>query len=243
MEENKIKQLQKLIDEAKRIVFFGGAGVSTESGIPDFRSAQGIYHHDFPYIPEEVVSHHFFFTHTEAFYKFYKEKMIFPHAEPNACHLALAKLEKAGKLLAIITQNIDGLHQKAGSKKVLELHGTVHRNYCLTCHQEYDVNKILEPGIPRCACGGLIKPNVVLYEEQLDQDVLRESIIALQTADLLIIGGTSLVVYPAAGLIHYYPSNRPLVLINKGLTGKEGLADLVINEPIGEVFKQIKISP
>ncbi|MGI6713962.1 MAG: NAD-dependent protein deacylase [Bacilli bacterium] len=243
MEKEKLVTLQEMIDQAARIVFFGGAGVSTESGIPDFRSAQGIYNTNFPYTAEEVVSHHFFFQNPDKFYEFYKEKMIFPDAKPNACHIRLAELEQAGKLTAIITQNIDGLHQKAGSSNVLELHGTVHRNFCLKCHKQYDVNKILESGTPHCSCGGLIKPDVVLYGEQLDQDVLKESIIALQTADLLIIGGTSLLVYPAAGLISYFPPSRPIVLINKGTTGKEGLATLVINEPIGEVFKEIKISP
>lgn len=233
----KISQLQEIIDSSDNIVFFGGAGVSTESGIPDFRSADGIYSKS----PEELVSHTYYMKHTEEFFEFYKENLIFKDAEPNPAHYKLSELEKIGKLKAVITQNIDGLHQKAGSKNVLELHGSVHRNFCQVCGESYDVDYILESdGIPRCVCGGIIKPDVVLYEEPLNNAVLNFSINYIQNAETLIIGGTSLVVYPAAGLINYF-SGKNLVLINKSQTPYDDLATLVINDAIGEVFSKIDV--
>ena len=202
---NKREELQKMIDESNNIVFFGGAGVSTESNIPDFRSADGLYQEKYVYPPEQVVSHTFFMRKTELFYEFYKEKMMFLDAKPNKAHLKLAELEEAGKLKAVITQNIDGLHQMAGSKNVLELHGSIHRNYCMKCGKFYDAKYVKDAdGIPKCDCGGTLKPDVVLYEEGLDNATIQKSIRAIQEADMLIIGGTSLVVYPAAGLIDYF---------------------------------------
>ena len=240
MYEKEIEQLQAMIDESNRIVFFGGAGVSTESNIPDFRSATGIYHQKYKYSPEQVVSHSFFMKYPEAFYEFYKEKMMILDAKPNAAHLKLAELEQAGKLKAVVTQNIDGLHQAAGSKNVLELHGSVHRNYCRKCGKEFDAEYILNSkGVPVCdSCGGQIKPDVVLYEEGLNQQTLEDAVYYISHADMLIIGGTSLAVYPAAGLIDYYRGNK-LVLINKSATPYDNKAALVIAENIGEVFKKI----
>lgn len=236
MYEEEAAKLQKIIDDSERIVFFGGAGVSTESGIPDFRSADGIYHQKYRYSPEEIVSHSFFVRDTEAFYEFYKSKMMFLDAKPNAAHEKLAQLEKAGKLLAVITQNIDGLHQAAGSKEVYEIHGSILRNYCQRCGKFYDAAYVKNaPGVPRCECGGVIKPDVVLYEEGLDQDVIRQSVYAIANADTLIIGGTSLAVYPAASFIDYF-RGRHLVVINKGATAREVGAELVIAAPIGEVL-------
>ena len=238
---NQIEALQKMIDESKRIVFFGGAGVSTESNIPDFRSADGLYQERYHYPPEQVVSHTFFMKKTELFYDFYKNKMMFLDAKPNKAHLQLAKLEQMGKLSAVITQNIDGLHQMAGSQKVLELHGSIHRNYCMKCGRFYDAKYVKEShGIPRCDCGGMIKPDVVLYEEGLDDAVIREAVREIREADMLIIGGTSLVVYPAAGFVDYF-HGKHLVVLNKSATSKDAFADLCIQEPIGEVLGSIMI--
>ena len=240
---SKINQLQEIINSSDNIVFFGGAGVSTESGIPDFRSESGIFKSLKKYgaSPEQLVSHSYYIDHTEEFYNYYKENLVFTDAEPNPAHIKLAELEKAGKLKAVITQNIDGLHQKAGSKKVLELHGSIHRNYCQICNKEYGLDYIMEKdGIPRCECGGIIKPDVVLYEEPLNDFVLNTAVHYISDADTLIIGGTSLVVYPAAGLINYFNGSR-LVLINKSQTPYDSLATLVINEAIGETLSQIKI--
>lgn len=239
MYEAEIAKLQEIIDDSENIVFFGGAGVSTESGIPDFRSADGIYHQQYRYSPEQIVSHSFFVRNTEAFYEFYKDKMMFLEAKPNAAHLKLAQLEAEGKLKAVITQNIDGLHQAAGSKTVWELHGSIHRNYCQKCGKFYDASYVkYADGVPRCECGGLIKPDVVLYEEGLDSGVIDHSIRAIREADTLIIGGTSLVVYPAAGFIDYF-HGKHLVVINKSATAKEVRAELTIAAPIGEVMKGI----
>jgi len=238
---DKLKTLQTWIDESSRIVFFGGAGVSTESGIPDFRSVDGLYHQQYAYPPEEILSRTFFDRNPEEFYRFYRNKMLCPHAKPNAAHLKLAELEKAGKLRSVVTQNIDGLHTFAGSKRVWELHGSVHRNRCMSCDRPYDMERIRQSaGVPRCACGGIIKPDVVLYEESLDGYVMDQALRDIQSADMLIIGGTSLAVYPAAGLIRYYRGNR-LVLINKSETPYDSYADLVLNESIGEVLGQVKI--
>lgn len=240
MYEAETARLQEIIDDSENIVFFGGAGVSTESGIPDFRSADGIYHQQYRYSPEQIVSHSFFMRNTEAFYEFYKEKMMFLEAKPNAAHLKLAQLEAEGKLKAVITQNIDGLHQAAGSKNVWELHGSIHRNYCRKCGKFYDASYVKNAdGVPRCECGGLIKPDVVLYEEGLDSGVIEHSIRAICEADTLIIGGTSLVVYPAAGFIDYF-RGKHLVVINKSATAKEVRAELTIVAPIGEVMKGLK---
>ena len=240
---DKIRQLQDMINESNRIVFFGGAGVSTESNIPDFRSADGLYKQKYRYSPEQIVSHSFFMQHTEEFYDFYKEKMMFLDAKPNKAHLKLAELEAAGKLTAVITQNIDGLHQAAGSKNVLELHGSIHRNYCMRCKKQYSARFVKESkGIPTCDCGGTIRPDVVLYEEGLDNQIIQKSIRAISEADMLIIGGTSLVVYPAAGFIDYF-HGKYLVLINKAETGRSVQADLVIREPIGQVMAQITCNP
>lgn len=229
--------LRQWIKESDNIVFFGGAGVSTESGIPDFRSQDGLYNQEYDYPPETIISHSFYERNPEEFYRFYKNKMIFTEAKPNAAHLALARLEKEGKLKAVITQNIDGLHQMAGSKEVLELHGSIHRNYCTRCGRYYGLEAVTRaPGVPRCDCGGIIKPDVVLYEEGLDQRTLQKAVYYIRHADVLIIGGTSLAVYPAAGLIDYYQGNK-LVLINKSATARDARADLVINEPIGQVFE------
>lgn len=234
-----LEQLQKMIDESNSIVFFGGAGVSTESGIPDFRSVDGLYHQKYDYPPETILSHTFYRQKTSEFYRFYRDKMLCLSAKPNAAHLKLAELEKAGKLKAVVTQNIDGLHQAADSKTVYELHGSVLRNYCESCGKFYDAQYILNSeDVPRCECGGFIKPDVVLYEEGLDNTVMTNAIRAIASADMLIIGGTSLVVYPAAGLIDYYKGNK-LVVINKAPTSRDNMADLVISGPIGEIFSQI----
>ena len=231
--------LKKWLDESSNIVFFGGAGVSTESHIPDFRSTDGLYNQQYDYPPETILSHSFYMRKPEEFYRFYRNKMLFPNAEPNRAHKALAKLEKMGKLKAVVTQNIDGLHQAAGSKTVYELHGSVLRNYCTKCHNFYDADFILAAkGIPLCPkCHGVIKPDVVLYEEGLDEDVITGAIQAISEADTLIIGGTSLVVYPAAGLIDYF-HGRHLVLINKSSTPADSKADLVINDSIDKVMRE-----
>ena len=231
-----LSTLTRWIEESRAIVFFGGAGVSTESGLKDFRSQDGLYHEKYDYPPETILSHSFFFSHTAEFYRFYRDKMLCLTAKPNAAHLALARLEQLGKLSAIVTQNIDGLHQAAGSKKVFELHGSVHRNHCLQCGKFYTAEDIeRSTGVPRCTCGGLIKPDVVLYEEGLDQKCLMGAIQAIAQADLLIVGGTSLTVYPAAGLLQYYGGNR-LVLINRDATPLDGQANLVFRDPIGQVL-------
>ena len=238
-----VNRLQKIIDEHENLVFFGGAGVSTESGIPDFRSVDGLYHQTYDYPPEQILSHSFFMRNPDYFFRFYQDKMLALDAKPNAAHRKLAELETAGKLKAVITQNIDGLHQLAGSKKVLELHGSVHRNYCMKCGAFYDAAYMkAAEGVPRCEkCGGIIKPDVVLYEESLDQRTLQESVQAISEAQVLIVGGTSLVVYPAAGLLHYFRGDC-LVVINKGATSADQSADLVINEPIGQVLDRIVVS-
>jgi len=237
--ENKIQKFKQLVEESDNIVFFGGAGVSTESGIPDFRSRDGLYNQEYKYPPEQILSHTFFIKNTEEFYKFYRKKMNSLKYEPNITHKKLAELEKEGKLKAIITQNIDGLHQKAGSKKVYELHGSVLRNYCMECNKFYDANYVFNSNkIPRCSCGGIIKPDVVLYEEGLNDDTLRKSIFAIQNADMLIVAGTSLTVQPASSLINYF-RGRNLVLINKDATQYDYIANLVINESLGKVFSEI----
>ena len=239
MYENEKTKLQKIIDDSTNIVFFGGAGVSTESGIPDFRSADGLYHQKYKYSPEQVVSHSFFMKYPEAFYEFYKNKMMCLDAKPNAAHNKLAELESSGKLKAVVTQNIDGLHQKAGSITVYELHGSIHRNYCMKCKKSYDAKYVKnQKGIPHCECGGMIKPDVVLYEEGLDGNVINAAIKAIASADTLIIGGTSLVVYPAAGFIDYF-QGKHLVVINKSETAKTLNAELSINAPIGEILSGI----
>lgn len=238
---DKVQELQRMIDESQRIVFFGGAGVSTESNIPDFRSSDGLYNETYQYPPEQVVSHTFFVQRTEMFYEFYKNKMMFLDAKPNAAHKKLAEMEQAGKLTAVITQNIDGLHQMAGSKHVWELHGSIHRNYCQRCGKFYDAAYVKESeGIPRCECGGIIKPDVVLYEEGLDGRTIQNSVQAISEADMLIIGGTSLVVYPAASFIDYF-HGKYLVVINKSATPRDSQADLCIQEPIGKVLGEIRI--
>lgn len=235
--EDKIQELKQLVSKSNNIVFFGGAGVSTESGIPDFRSKDGLYNQKYDYPPEEILSHTFFIKHTDEFYKFYKDKMNSLKYEPNITHIKLAQLEKNDKLKSIITQNIDGLHQKAGSKNVYELHGSVLRNYCIKCHKFYTAEYIFNNiGIPKCSCGGIIKPDVVLYEENLNETTLANSILAIKNADLLIVAGTSLTVYPASGLINYF-KGKNLVLINRDSTPFDNIADLVINESLGEVFK------
>ena len=235
-----LETLRTWINESDNIVFFGGAGVSTESGIPDFRSVDGLYHQQYDYPPETILSHTFFRRNTEEFYRFYRAKMLVLDAKPNAAHKKLAEWEQQGKLKAVVTQNIDGLHQTAGSKVVYELHGSVHRNYCQKCGAFYDARSLLEStGIPRCEkCGGLIKPDVVLYEEGLDQATINGAVHAISQADVLIIGGTSLTVYPAAGLIDYYNGNK-LVLINKSVTPMDSRADLLVQGPIGEIFSQL----
>lgn len=234
-----IRELKELIDGSNNIVFFGGAGVSTESGVPDFRSVDGLYNQEYDYPPETILSHTFYRRNPEEFFRFYRNKMLFPDVKPNAAHLALAKLEEMGKLKAVITQNIDGLHQEAGSKIVYELHGSVHRNHCESCGKFYGFNDIYKmQKVPTCECGGVIKPDVVLYEEGLDQKIIQLSVQAIAKADLLIIGGTSLAVYPAAGLVDYYRGNK-LVLINKSKTQKDQRADVVIHEPIGEILGQV----
>lgn len=239
---NEIEFLQELTDKAENIVFFGGAGVSTESGIPDFRSVDGLYNQTYQYPPETILSHQFFINNTEEFYRFYRKKILYLEAKPNDAHIKLAELEAKGKLKAVITQNIDGLHQLAGSEKVLELHGSVHRNYCMDCHQFYPVQMIKDSqGVPKCSCGGTIKPDVVLYGEGLNSEVMNQSVAAIASADVLIIGGTSLGVYPAAGLIDYY-RGRNLVLVNKTETPMDSRANLIIKGSIGKVFKHLKWS-
>ena len=241
MDEN-IAKLQQAVNESNYIVFFGGAGVSTESGIPDFRSQDGLYAQKYKYPPETIVSHTFFIRRTEEFYDFYRDKMIFKDAKPNAAHLKLAEMEKAGKLKAIVTQNIDGLHQAAGSKEVLELHGSTLRNYCMRCEKRYDGIEIITgtKGVPKCSCGGTIRPDVVLYEEGLDNSVIRSAVDHISRADMLIIGGTSLVVYPAAGFIDYF-HGKHLVVINMSETSRDSSADIVIKGKIGEVLGQIRV--
>ena len=237
--KDKIEEFKQLVKNSNNIVFFGGAGVSTESGIPDFRSKDGLYNQKYKYPPEEILSHTFFIRNTEEFYKFYKEKMNSLKYEPNITHIKLSELEKQGKLKAVITQNIDGLHQKAGNKNVLELHGSILRNYCMNCNKFYDAEFIFnEEGIPKCSCGGIIKPDVVLYEEMLDDVIFSDSINAIKNADLMIVAGTSLTVSPASGLVNFYKGNK-LVLINKDSTPYDRVANLVINEILGKVFKEI----
>ena len=233
---NNIEQFVDWVDKCDNIVFFGGAGVSTESGIPDFRSPDGLYNQKYKYPPETIISHSFYLRYPEEFYRFYKDKMLYPDSEPGITHLALAKLEQQGKLKAVVTQNIDGLHQKAGNKNVIELHGSVLRNYCERCHRFYGMESIINSyGIPTCECGGIIKPDVVLYEEGLDEDNITAAIEYIRNADMLVVGGTSLGVYPAAGLIDYYRGDK-LVLINKSQTPYDGKADLLINTPLADVF-------
>jgi NAD-dependent deacetylase len=237
--DEKIQTLKQWIAGSSNIVFFGGAGVSTESGIPDFRSVDGLYSQKYDYPPETILSHSFFKSKPEEFYRFYHDKMIIRDVRPNKAHLRLAELEKDGKLRAIITQNIDGLHQLAGSKKVLELHGSTHRNYCMRCSKPYGWDTVADAqGVPKCTCGGIIRPDVVLYEEGLDENIMSKAVHFIRSADVLIVGGTSLVVYPAAGLIEYYRGHK-LVLINKGATGYDSRADLLISDKIGEVFAQV----
>lgn len=237
--EEKIEEFKKMIKESNNIVFFGGAGVSTESGIPDFRSKNGLYNQKYKYPPEEILSHTFFMTHTEEFFEFYKAKMNSLKYQPNTTHKKLAELEKEGKLKAIITQNIDGLHQKAGSKNVLELHGSVMHNYCMKCGKEYSAEYVFNSvGVPKCKCGGIIKPDVVLYEESLNEETLEKAVEAIEEADVFIVGGTSLTVYPAAGLIRFYKGNK-LVLINKDETPYDGRANLVIHEGLRKVFEKV----
>lgn len=238
MEEN-IRKLKELMDGSDNIVFFGGAGVSTESGIPDFRSVDGLYHQKFRYPPETMLSHTFFETHTEEFFDFYRAKMLALDAQPNAAHRKLAQWEREGRLKAVITQNIDGLHQKAGSRNVLELHGSVLHNHCLRCGRAYGVEHIVRSqGVPRCACGGIVKPDVVLYEEALDEDVMARAVHYIRQADVLLIGGTSLVVYPAAGLVRYYRGQK-LAVVNRGGTGAALAAAVAVDGPIGQVLSQV----
>ena len=238
---DKIEKLNEMLKESGNIVFFGGAGVSTESGIPDFRSVDGLYNQKYDFPPETILSDTFFYGNTEEFFRFYRDKMLCLDAQPNAAHLKLAELEKAGKLSAVVTQNIDGLHQKAGNNRVYELHGSVHRNYCLKCGKSYSAEFILKSkGVPYCSCGGLIKPDVVLYGEQLDNAVVTGAINAIAECDMLIIGGTSLAVYPAAGLINYYRGKK-LVIINMSPTGADSSADILIEERIGEVLSKIEL--
>lgn len=239
-----VQQLHELLKRSSHIVFFGGAGVSTDSNIPDFRSDEGLYsgreQKKYPYPPETMLSHTFFVRHTEQFFEYYFDKMVYPDAKPNPAHIALAKLEEMGRLSAVITQNIDGLHQQAGSKRVYELHGSVHRNTCQQCGKHYSLQEMLQwkgKGVPRCSCGGVIKPDVVLYEESLDSDVLEKAIRHIMAADLMIVGGTSLAVYPAAGLLQYY-DGLDLVLINKTETPYDRRASLIIREPIGQVMSE-----
>ena len=238
MYEN-IRKLKELIDGSDNIVFFGGAGVSTESGIPDFRSVDGLYNQTFRYPPETILSHTFYEKHTEEFYQFYRAKMLAPDAQPNAAHYKLAQWEREGRLKAVITQNIDGLHQKAGSREVLELHGSVLRNYCTRCGKFHDLDFILRTtGVPRCECGGVVKPDVVLYEESLNEDVMARAIHYIRQADVLLIGGTSLVVYPAAGLVQYYRGSK-LAVVNKGATGAALHAAVTVDGPIGQTLAQL----
>jgi NAD-dependent deacetylase len=236
-----IEALQSMIDESHRIVFFGGAGVSTESGLKDFRSEDGLYREKYKYSPEVMLSHSFFKAHPDEFFGFYRDKLLCPDVRPTAAHLKLAELERAGKLSAVVTQNIDGLHQMAGSQNVIELHGSVHRNYCVKCHKHYDLEYILgTTGVPHCACGGIIRPDVVLYEEPLDADMIDATVCAISEANMLIVGGTSLAVYPAAGLIDYYDGDK-LVLINKQATAYDRRANLRISGPIGQTLSQITV--
>ena len=238
MDEN-IRKLKELIDGSDNIVFFGGAGVSTESGIPDFRSVDGLYNQTFRYPPETILSHTFYEKHTEEFYQFYRAKMLAPDAQPNAAHYKLAQWEREGRLKAVITQNIDGLHQKAGSREVLVLHGSVLRNYCTRCGKFHDLDFILRTtGVPRCECGGVVKPDVVLYEESLNEDVMARAIHYIRQADVLLIGGTSLVVYPAAGLVQYYRGSK-LAVVNKGATGAALHAAVTVDGPIGQTLAQL----
>ena len=238
----KIKKLKEIIDGTDNLVFFGGAGVSTESGIPDFRSTDGLYSQKYDFPPETIVSHTFFMKRNKDFFDFYKDKMMALDAKPNAAHYKLAEWEAQGKCRAVVTQNIDGLHQMAGSKKVLELHGSVYRNHCMRCGKSFDFAYMKHStGVPHCECGGMIKPDVVLYEEGLDNDTIEESVRAISQAQVLIIGGTSLAVYPAAGLIDYF-RGEALVVINKSSTPRDRNADLLIKEPIGQVFSQIKVN-
>lgn len=239
MMQDKISFLKDLIQESNNIVFFGGAGVSTESGIPDFRSTDGLYYSKYDIPPEMILSHRFFISHTKEFYDFYHDKMIYTEVIPNITHLKLQELEHINKLRGIVTQNIDGLHQMAGSKKVLELHGSIHRNYCMTCGKSYGLDYVSSAEcIPLCSCGGIIKPDVVLYEEALNQEVMEEAIMLIREADMLIVGGTSLSVYPAAGLLHYYKGDK-LILINRTITSFDEQANLRINVSLGEVFSQL----
>lgn len=238
---SEIQQLQDIIDACHKIVFFTGAGVSTESGIPDFRSVDGIYNTKYKYPPETIISHSFYKQHPEEFYRFYRDRMIYEEAKPNQAHLKMAELEQKGKALGVITQNIDGLHQQAGSKKVCELHGSIHRNYCEKCHKFYSLTDIMPmDNVPRCSCGGMIKPDVVLYEEGLDQQVVNDSISMITQADCLVVTGTSLIVYPAAGLIDYFLGDY-LVVINKADTPKDHSASLLIQKPVGQVLSQIEV--
>ena len=234
-----VLELKKLVDESDNIVFFGGAGVSTESGIPDFRSVDGLYNQQYKYPPETILSHSFFIAHPDEYYAFHRAKLVAPDAKPNRAHLRLAELEAEGKLKAVITQNIDGLHQAAGSKNVLELHGSIHRCYCMRCGRSYPADKMnLGTGLPMCDCGGLIRPDIVLYEETLDEDILSKSIHYIRNADVMIVGGTSLAVYPAAGLLNYYRGDK-LVLVNRSATPYDAAANLIIHEKIGDVFSRI----
>lgn len=241
MKDTACQHLKELVDDSQNIVFFSGAGVSTESGIPDFRSQDGLYAQHYAYPPETILSHSFFVKNPVEFYRFYREKMLCLDAQPNITHRAVAKLEEYGKLKAVVTQNIDGLHQKAGSKTVYELHGSIYRNHCMQCGKFYDVSAAAEPGgVPTCSCGGWIKPDVVLYEEPLDPDTVDRAVEAISNADVLIVGGTSLSVYPAAGLIRYYRGNK-LVLINKSPTGFDANADLLIHGRLGAVMERLSI--
>ena len=240
MDEQKLKKLQGWVEEARRMVFFGGAGVSTESGIPDFRGEDGLYRQRYAYPPETIISHSFYVHHPEIFFDFYRNRMLYPNAKPNIVHRKLAQWEKEGKLLAVVTQNIDGLHQQAGSKRVYELHGSVHRNTCQHCGKHYSLQEMLQwkgKGVPRCSCGGVIKPDVVLYEEPLDEDVMARALHYIRQADVLLIGGTSLVVYPAAGLITYYRGHK-LAVVNKGGAGPVEAA-VTVDGPIGQVLEQL----
>ncbi len=240
--DNELKTLQSWIDASSNIVFFGGAGCSTESGIPDFRSVDGLYNQTYDYPPETILSASFFQTNPEVFFQFHRDKLVCPDAKPNKAHLKLAELERAGKLKAVITQNIDGLHQMAGSRNVLELHGTIHRAYCSRCGKSYPEDVLhYGTGVPRCTCGGVVRPDIVLYEEGLDETVMDQSIRYIRKADILIVGGTSLVVYPAAGLLRFY-TGRKLVLINKDATPYDSRADLILHGPIGELLDQIQVN-
>lgn len=242
--EEKIRKLQEYVDNEEKIVFFGGAGVSTESGVPDFRSPDGLYHQKYKYPPETILSHSFYMSNKKEFFRYYFDKLLVPGIKPNKAHLKLAEMEKKGRLSSVITQNIDGLHQKAGSRNVLELHGSVNRNYCVSCGKMYDASYMLskkEEGIPKCEiCGGDIKPDVVLYEEALNENVIRKAVAEIEKADLLIIGGTSLAVYPAASFIDFFKGDH-IVLINKSSTPRDDIADLIIREPIGQTLDRIRV--